>query len=538
MRAKSIRNRMAYGVQVAVAATAVAFASTAYADDYHRSKSHITPYAPQMAADTGLGWGTNSVFTIGESIGDYTPPGIPDGMFAWGRRHGKVELLVNHELTADAGYPYVLKSGAILTGARVSYFDIDRDTRRVTKAGLAYDTIYSRAGKVVSSPADLEFGGLNRLCSANGVRKGDFGFVDDIFFTGEETGGGTEWALDVKSEKLWAAPAMGRAAWESVTAIQPPSHRHVALLVGDDRQAAPLLLYVGKKYSGKKGGNFLARNGLAKGNVYVWVSDTGDIDPSHFNGTGATRSGKFVEIKVYDPKMAGQPGYDDLGYADQDTQDAMAAAVGAFQFSRPEDVGTNPANHLQVAFASTGRPSLFPDDSWGTTYQVDVSYSWENGKLMPKGFLTVLYDGDDAGAGQFPGPDYGLRSPDNLTWADNGKIYLQEDRSIGDFGLTSGQEASIWELNPQDGSLLRIAQIDRNVVAPVGVTDSDPLDIGDWESSGIIDVTSLFKTEPGETLLLGNTQAHSIRDGVIGGKEGLVQGGQLFFLNEWAVIEE
>ena len=78
--------------------------------------------------------------------------------------------------------------------------------------------------------------------------------------------------------------------------------------------------------------------------------------------------------------------------------------------------------------------------------------------------------------------------------------------------------------------------MDRNVVAPVGVTDSDPTDIGDWESSGIIDVTDLFDTAPGEVLLMGNSQAHSVRDGVIGGAAGLVQGGQLFFLNYWAEI--
>jgi hypothetical protein len=38
-------------------------------------------------------------------------------------------------------------------------------------------------------------------------------------------------------------------------------------------------------------------------------------------------------------------------------------------------------------------------------------------------------------------------------------------------------------------------------------------------------------------LLLGNTQAHNLRDGVIA-SENLVQGGQIFFLNEWLTIGE
>ena len=34
----------------------------------------------------------------------------------------------------------------------------------------------------------------------------------------------------------------------------------------------------------------------------------------------------------------------------------------------------------------------------------------------------------DAGLGQFLHPDMCLRNPDNLDWADNGVIYVQEDR--------------------------------------------------------------------------------------------------------------
>ena len=83
-------------------------------------------------------------------------------------------------------------------------------------------------------------------------------------------------------------------------------------------------------------------------------------------------------------------------------------------------------------------------------------------------------------------------------------------------------------LDPLTGELTRVAQIDRSAV-PEGQTDSDPDDLGDWESSGILDVSSLFGSDPG-TLFIFDVQAHSLRDGIIE-EANLVQGGQLAFLS-------
>ena len=77
---------------------------------------------------------------------------------------------------------------------------------------------------------------------------------------------------------------------------------------------------------------------------------------------------------------------------------------------------------------------------------------------------------------------------------------------------------------------MRIAVIDRSALPP-GQTDSDPTDLGDWESSGVLDVTRLFATAPGEVLLVGNVQAHSVRDGDIK-QYDLVQGGQIVFFSK------
>ena len=482
---------------------------------------------PEKAQVVGLGpWTTTPVFTIGETIDGYTPPGIPDGMGAF-EREKTVEIVSNHELRAAQGYPYTLANGTELTGARVSRLVFDKKSRELKTMGPAYDTIYNRAGEIVDEPADLEFNGLNRLCSAGSFTKGQAGFVDDVFLTGEETGGGTEFALDVANGELWAAPWMGRAAWESVAALEDRrlNRTHVAIVVGDDRGGAPLLLYVGKK---QPKGNFLERNGLANGKLYMWVADNGDTTPTEwngYNGTGLPRSGKFVEVTNYNASMAGMPGFDDLGFADQDTLDAQQLAIGAFRFSRPEDVHTNPAKGKQVVLASTGRSSLFPEDSWGTTYVIDFKIN--RGRIRNDNIeaeITILYDGDAAN-----NPDLGIRSPDNLVWADDGFIYIQEDRSIGGFGNNGGGETSIWQLDPESGKAGVVGRVDRLAVPTLQV-DTDPTDVGDWETSGIIDVTDEFNAD-GERLLFFNVQAHSLRGDTID-TEGLEQGGQFAFLSK------
>lgn len=502
------------------------------------------------------GYSVKPLFTVGETINDYAPPGILDGTGAYKLDETTVRVLVNHELADDVGYRYELASGAELTGGRVSYFDIDIRTLGIVDAGLAYDTIYNRAGEEVTAETPLDSAsieGLNRLCAANLMEANQFGngrgFADTIFFTGEETDGGTEFALDVANNELWALPWLGAAAWESVAELDTGSQDHVALIIGDDRGPAPLLMYVGEKnvdFNNDGNINFLERNGLTGGKLYAWVADDAAIlDPSDFSGTGNSTGGQFVEIDIYD-ETGLLPGYDALGFATQATQDALVNSANGFLMSRPEDTATNPNDGNQVVIASTGRQGLFDDaDVWGTTYIIDVDFSAID---SPTAELNILFDGNDFETNGFSHPDFGLRSPDNLDWADNGLIYLQEDRAISSslFGATSGEEASIWKIDPNaanpETTLTRVGQIDRSAV-PTTQSDPVPTDIGNWESSGILDISTLLGNEAGSVLLF-DVQAHSLRDGNIINNPGLdtdgdgtverqdnlVEGGQLSLL--------
>ncbi|MBJ7900130.1 MAG: hypothetical protein GC158_09465 [Cyanobacteria bacterium RI_101] len=530
------------------------------------------------------GYEIRPLFTVGETIDGYVPPGILDGAGAYKLDDTTVRIFVNHEISvASGGYAYTLESGVELRGARVSYFDLDIQTLQIVDSGLAYDTIYNRAGEMVTAETPLdtiyggeqgiaEFGsqGLDRFCSANLFEAGQYGFVDTIFFTGEETDDGTEFALDAANNELWALPWLGVAAWESVTALETGTEDKIALLVGDDRGPAPGILYVGTKGVDVDGDgeiNFLERNGLTGGDLFVWVADDPNVaddaieaDARDFAGTGNSTAGRFVEIEIYDEALAGtledlngdgvanELAYDALGFATQIKQDALAAEVGAFLFSRPEDVATDPFDGTRAVLASTGRQGLFDDaDVWGTTYIFDFDFSGVNEKTI-NAEVEILFDGNDFETNGLPHPDFGLRSPDNLDWADDGLIYLQEDRAISSslFGATSGEEASIWTIDPSaeapETTLTRVAQIDRSGV-PSDQTDPVPNDIGNWESSGIVDISNLVGTAPGSVFVF-DVQAHSLRDGniinvpgvdtngdgTVTRQDNLVEGGQLSLL--------
>jgi serralysin len=517
----------------------------------------------QPAQVKGLnGWTVDPIVTIGDKVGNYVATGIPDGIGAYALNDTTVRLLVNSEIGNTVGYKYTLKNGLQLPGSRISTFDIDKNTLQVVNAGLSFDTIINREGKEVKVATDLENGGINRFCSGALFEANQFGngigLTDRLYFAGEETTGGSAFALDTSSNTLYAVPWLGRAGWENVTEINTGDPNKVAFLIGDDNQA-PLTLYVGDK-NAKKDGSFLDRNGLSQGKMYAWVADDTksatdpiELDASTFKGSNSSTNGKFVELAYYDATKKGSAvdaagdksiqndlGYDAQGFATQAQQTKLAKDAQAFTFSRIEDVSTNPQDGTQAVLAVTGVENT--PNVWGTTYKVDIDFN-NIAKGDITGKLDILYDGNDTDK-----KDAGLRSPDNLDWADDGKIYIQEDRAISAtlFGATSNQESSIFTIDPAttdpSKTLTRIAQVDRSAV-PATQTDPSPTDIGNWETSGILDVSTLFGNKPGE-LFVFDVQAHSLRDGSIitatnidgdgnGTKtagENLVEGGQLSFL--------
>ena len=81
-----------------------------------------TPFTTNQPAQIqGLnGYTVKPIFTVGETIGDYAPPGILDGIGAFSLNETTVRFYVNHELGSTVGYAYTLENGTDLTGARVA----------------------------------------------------------------------------------------------------------------------------------------------------------------------------------------------------------------------------------------------------------------------------------------------------------------------------------------------------------------------------------------------------------------------------------
>jgi hypothetical protein len=498
---------------------------------------------PMLVPAPGSAFAVVPLLTTGERLGDYRPPGVMDGIAAFRQADGSVRLLVAHELDAGAGYPYQLRNGTTLTGARISWFELDPVARRLTQGGQAIQRAYDRASREVRSPQQVNErrrggsrDGFSTFCSANGYRAGELGFADDIFFAHEEVSvreghphGGSVWALEVATGTLYAAPALGRGSWENSVALATPdadrADGHTAVLLGDDLEfgGAPLYLWIGRR---QPGGGFLARNGLAEGVLHVWVADGGDREPGDWVGSGSARSGRFMPLPARDGARAGQPGHDAAGWLNDDRLRERAWALGAFRFSRPEDLAANPADRRQVVFASTGHGKVFPGDEWGGLYIADVRFAAAaGGGLGATATITLAYDGDET-------RQSGIRSPDNLDWARDGRIYVQEDKAVKRSSFTgdAGWEASIWQFDPQRPLRpQRIAVIDRAAV-PAGTTDAEAGEPGEWESSGILDLSGLLGGD-GETVLVAAVQAHSVKDGVVGGARELVEAGQLLLLS-------
>ena len=459
----------------------------------------------------------------------YVAPGIFDGMGAYDNGDGTITLLVNHEIGPSDGYQMsVAGLNPIVSGARISRFVIAKDIdgnaangfqARVLSGGLAYD-------EVKSVDPTFAKGGITRFCSANLSEPyqfgGGWGFVDRLYFAGEEGGPGRFFALDTANADLHHLPALGRGGWESAVAVDTGSANTVALMLFDDTSGTANYLYLWVGTKDPTSGDLLRRNGIdaSSGALYAWKAETIN-----------TQAG--LNTVALNTAVAGHwerlgSGTDIAALSSAPALRSLAQAKGAMAFVRIEDGDVNPSTGKQVAFNTTGGSGA---DLYGNTNVIDLSGAFAaDGSLRTTANTSSLQVIVDADRLTGVARQSGVRNPDNIAWARNGKLYIQEDRSVpsgtadGQFG---SQEASIWEVDPVTGTQQRWAQIDRSAVPSIyGQSDSLPSDIGNWESSGVIEVSQLFGASPG-SVFLTDVQAHSLTNGTLNGSSYLVEGGQI-----------
>jgi hypothetical protein len=124
----------------------------------------------------------------------------------------------------------------------------------------------------------------------------------------------------------------------------------------------------------------------------------------------------------------------------------------------------------------------------------------------------VLLDGDN-------GDD--IKNPDNVAVSDDGKtLMIQEDRNGYNRAENSDDTGRIFAYDIAAGTIETVGKLDQS--------DSDALvepgeKAGDWETTGIIDVSSLF----GPGTWLTAVQAHTRETPQLGGVD---EGGQLLFI--------
>jgi hypothetical protein len=443
----------------------------------------LTPLAP--------GSSVTPIITVGDTVRGYRFEAIPDGISLDPNGQGTVDVYVNHETST---VPF--QGTSDFDNAQVSLLRLNQHSAGVLKGELT-----------ITSAENFQ-----RFCS-NYLATAKEGFERSIFFTNEETSdfvnrtgaafppvagaeqAGVVVATDVRSGEHKVIYGMGRHNHENDVAIA--GYGHPVVLSGDDTFTS--------NPAGSQLYSYIADSAHAvwndEGDLYGFVSDDPAVDDYYDFPVGSSMSvsGHFVKI---DKSVA---------TGDQSALEAASDAAHVFQFVRLEDIAYDKRPGMQnvVYVADTGRGS---SSTSGNAFASTNGRVWklvldpsDPTKVLS---LSVLIEGDDA-ALQEPGE---IHQPDNLETTPNG-LYIQEDPAgsqqfPADSTDTKATTARIWRHALAGGGLTVVAKVDQS--ADEGPTDVDSTmtrgALGSWESSGIVDASSVF----GPGAFLVDVQAHTL----------------------------
>jgi hypothetical protein len=447
----------------------------------------------------------------------YRMVGIPDGLGAHPNGNGTSTLYMNHELGFTVQSEPVV-GGPKNRGAIVSQWILDEDGDAIA-GRRAYDSIYAEntllgPAPVVGNEAQMP-SQFARFCSAYLAGRAD-GFDRYIYLTNEEEASTSTFdgrgglSVAIYDNELHTLPKLGRYSKEN-TVVQPGQGTRTVIFSLEDGPATldnQLYMYVGKK-DRSASATVLRRNGLDNGSVYVFRS----LDParnSERTFTNGSVTGEWVEI----------PNVEDLS---ADELEAASDAAGAMTFVRPEDGAFNPNNRNELFFDTTGSSSGADDgvNELGRLYSLRL----HPGNPLKPATLTIVYNADTVVAA---GGDTAI-SPDNIA-ASRRFLMINEDGTTESRAVMAakGRDGSIWRFELVKGPVqavgidplgTRVAQLD-----PPG-RDGVPVGPGIWETSGIIDASTLF----GPDTWLSDVQAHP-PTAAPSGTTVTVEDGQLFLL--------
>jgi hypothetical protein len=439
------------------------------------------------------------IITVGDTVGDYRFEAIPDGISLDPNGQGTVDVYVNHE-TSTVPFPFTPGAGAANQN--------DFDNAQLSKLRLNQHSAGVLKGEFTITSAE----NFQRFCS-NFLATSKEGFERSILFTNEETsdsvnrtgqafppGAGAEQAgvviaNDVRTGQHKVIYGMGRLNHENDVAVA--GYGHPVVLSGDDTFAS--------NPAGSQLYSYMADSANAlwndQGDLYGFVSDNAAVDDYYDFPVGSSMSvsGHFVKID----KSAAT--------GDQNALEAASDTAHVFQFVRLEDIAYDKRPGMQnvVYVADTGRGS---NSASGNAFASTNGRIWklvldpsDPTKVLS---LSVYIEGDDQ-----PVKTIGeIHQPDNVETTQNGLYITEDPGSSQQFPIGStdpnATPARLWRHDFTTGVDAPVAVVNQS--ADEGPTDVDsattPGAWGSWESTGVIDASSVFG--PGAFLI--NVQAHTL----------------------------
>jgi hypothetical protein len=422
---------------------------------------------PQVSPRNG--WKAFEVISAGDNPGgdgfDWAMPQTFDGLGAHLLDSSTLRLYVNHEVS-DATISEVDLDLANLQTAIDNTINAGNPgpVSFVKSARQAYQRWTSDGGSSWTSTSDPSNTSFSRFCSGQSYLPNTFGndrgFVDAIFMTGEEVGGGRLVAIDLANRDLYQISGVAGNAdggiggmpfdsWENAALVDTGETGHVAILLSPDGGTRNLTMYVGEKgvnASGAEASDFLSRNGLAYGSFY-YLNATLPVG-------GAIAQGTFD-----------------------------ATVVGALNAAKLEDVDTSPGDPTRVVLA-VQETGLF-------TFHFESDFSSGDFDAAGSSFtITKIQSHNNDTDGLFG-------DADNVDWTaptafggesfSDGLIFVNEDSGTGN--------GETWMMKPDGSGLIKIADT-------IGISTAS-------ETSGILDVSTLVGYQPGSVLLTSNQGSKS-----------------------------
>jgi hypothetical protein len=470
-------------------------------------------------ADAPAGVVIDPIISVGDTLGaSFLFDSIPDGISFVTRGSGRVDLYVNHE-TSLVPFPGTLTD---FTNSHVDLLALNRHS----------------AGALHGSDAIPSDANYQRFCS-NFLATEEQGFDRPILFTNEEATDivnrqGLAWpvpnpdgsqpeqagvvvALDIETGEYRSIYGMGRHNHENSVAI--PGFDELVVLSGDDTFSAP----ASQLYS------YIASDTDAlwddEGELWAFVGEAGYNDYGDL-ALGDDITGEFIQV----PR--------NVAIGDQNALEAWSNANNVFQFIRIEDIAYDRTDAHIVYFADTGEPRAIANPATGRLQRgpSGTMGPYPNGRIFrmvlddtdPKKVdsLTVLIDADPLG----PGNPLAMHQPDNLETTVDSLLIQEDPGSHNQFALSNpdGVAARVWKYDLSSGELDAVLEVDQSLDETLGYDvdkTTDKANRGAWESSGIIDASSIW----GAGWFLIDVQAGSL---ILQSEEGVLHDRAVTFERE------